>query len=1456
MKKNKKIYYAALPLASAVGFLSLSCTNSCDVKAEDQQQLEAKAQNVHVVLNVEPKDTIASLINQSNITFSGFNQNDYEIIELSFLSNGTTLTVSYKLKNKHTNLISKTNQRVFEGFKESTIDDISDEDKIYKSRVEVSNKGYFIDKYQPITLSFASDFSDFKPLSYKWYANDVQVYQADQPVLLVKQEQIAKDSKYQLEITWNSKGEIKTHKFDAVDIFKTNPLADVLISASNNGLLVDNKTTLQVENKPNNQTIKTTWYNAKTNNELAQGDTYEANEESSYYAIIENKDQIKWKTNEVKVSDLPLANLNADFKAQLVDKVTNSTYSDKILSYVKRTPNKEVYETDLLKEYGDKGFRYPGWDYNYEANNQEKSFLTYEENGKSVKVNVSEKLMAERVPGTDKKFNDTQWIKSEIEKGTLKKHPFADCWFKRNVTDKTLSVTKEFKLSTFMTGMNATGLFIPAGEVAEIEFDEETYEMLKSIYGGKNADIAIKFIVNENYWDNYPFNDSGRISNRYPYMRTEFRYWFKDIDANTRRIKLGSPFGGSISAYITAKLTDKTGSPLDLKFKIYNAVENLHYVYGQTTKEEWEEQLKRIRQGKINAPVASIQTNYSSILVPAPLPKVGNIALKNLVFPEENIKKWEDFYETSYLWNDYSGPKLSLKYNDDIWGWAAAWGGGFNLYAPVSWGARYFSGPDKFGFDNWGNYHEVNQNFENYQDPFNIRDHGWTNIPSLINTSFINDKNAYRTVVNLDNEGSAGWASLSSINAIAKNRNDWYGLYGAMIYQLGPINFMKWTKASAKADKHNKGLETTKFLSDYFGLNMHYAMKSFNKVGDKFNKYIADEANNDLIKQMNEYPAIDFVGNIYAAGQYRYIPSTNSWEYPSDTMSEFLIPAGKEYVFDFNIAIRSKNPNFKFDQVIIAPSTKWGGTIKQDLNDKNKFIYKANPDFYDKIDEFDVTIIPSKFEGRPDKYVPAYKYKVKVRSIYNALVGYSYDSIPEGENVSSVTKVLEAVEKHNLHDKAIRFVADSGAVGGYINWEKRKLVEMRAKFVAPETSDYKFNAQWDDYVYVFVNGEKIVEKNSYGPSFQDLATYHFEKGKVYDIRFGAYNGGGEGGINMRLIQVKDDGSFVKFVDMAANSLLDDIDTDNMTDEEIQDLLTNQSYKHQPRFKEKTSDFDIQTQRLNIEKKINEEFNFKELIGNANLAKIMDGNVNRHFEIWNTRAIKAQVEYKNPINLNYFDVRRRDHWSQKEFAPDFWTITLYFADGSQETVVDGIVPTNDYKTLTYRIKLAKNYYNVKKMAIYGERKQMGPSDQNGVVLAEFIPGFEFKQPDVLNINNPNIDFYGDWTFHNNKEDGYGSLVNEISVESKSKGSYLEFDLPTKDLSIIANIFNQNSKVDFYVDNKLIYQDYEFKGVSGSFNSNVLQYIDSSLNNGSHHFKIVNKGDEPLIINYFGYTNTDK
>ncbi|UUM20687.1 M60 family metallopeptidase [Mycoplasma sp. 2045] len=1458
------------------------------------------------------------------------------------------------------------------------------------AKFTITNQGYFPEEGKPVVLQFVAGNEELKPEQFKWYSNDSEFSVTDKGTLEVFNNQIGIDSNFQLEVigTYNGKKYVK--KLNVEMVHKVNPLQNVKLTASNDGLLINNAATVTASNVDGVDWANSSWYRYTTLIENEHSTTLNVNRDGDYSLVVKNSAGVMWRLKPVTISALPLANNTQPFRSLLSNRLDIVSYTDKIIDRKTRPSiQKQVYDTKLNQMYSSYGFRYPGYDFNYEKDNRnfaDRAF--FEVNGK--KLSMGELVYNERVEGVigvdgftgegARKYSDANFIKEEIANNRLKKHPAADKWFERVVTDETQTVTKEISINTSMTGYNVIGLYAPAGEVIEFEISEDTYKILKELYGTPNettgiySEVPFDFYVNKSYWDNYPADNTGKISNRYPFVLSRFRFRFNEIDPVTRRVKLGSPFGGALSINVGVTLRDQNGNPAPFDVKVYNAVEQLHYVYGQTTKAEWDAQMDAVKAGTINAPIMTIQSNYTGIAIPyTSSSAIAHVKFDDIIFPEEKMHKWDSFYEMSYFWFDYNAPKLALNYCDDVWGGAGAWGGGYNLWAPIGWASPYLKGASDFGFDDWGNYHEINHNFQPHQDPFNVRDHGWTNIPSVINLSFINDKTRLRGITNPSGDFDVYWARLANSYSINQTKADWYALYSNMIYTLGPVNFIEWVKSSGRNGLYDKKLKTTWYLSKYFKLNFYYALKQYastieslqrsvptvdiandhkpefdaamaeaNKATAEFKKVQADwkdwrfegskeidpngyygyndadrprnltemdkqwaqkerdaiaklRATGDKIKElmakypdqeniermldMFQWPSFDFVANIYACGQFLYNSELDRFEYTSDAAPAYQIPAGQDFTFDFANGINSLNSNFRIKELKFPARTKLGGSLEFDPSDptRMKVIYRANPDKLAEIDEFDMEVIPADFENKPKRYVPAYRYKIKLRNVVNRPVLTTYQ-LTDGQvkGLRTISQIMNYIKTNNIQpkDTLVEDFEQRKLQNPFTG--KKQLVESKAKFIAPETGSYNIKAYFSNWGYIKIGDAFEGEINSTNNALKDFGTVTLQKGQVYDLTITAWNDIAYPRRTFWLEKINDTGSntIYEINNYALSPYLPADWYD--TPEKIQELLTGEQWQYKPRFMPTDTKSDLQITKfagssqvtnpvaLSIRGPSNRYIN-----GNTDYKAIYDQIYNTKIETWQTDKLDFNIKFQKPATLSFMDIIAKADF-QKQYRPTHYTIELKRTEKVEvfegefidmpvvfKTLNFVVDPTKDTDglPLTNRLDFGAIYDGIEEVHITTMREPINDDEKTRklkvTIIREIKFGLDTQNKRVLPINNSEIQFYGtSWEFLTNENDQINNAINGVSAKVSKANEYFEFTFNSDAIDLFGKTGPNMSSFDVYIDDELVLENVSAVTTEETYNHCLLTLFTPEKYDltKDHKMKIVNKENKPLFFNY--------
>ncbi|WP_406613940.1 hypothetical protein ACJA23_03220 [Mycoplasma corogypsi] len=1155
--------------------------------------------------------------------------------------------------------------------------------------------------------------------------------------------------------------------------------------------------------------------------------------------------------------------LQTDLNNQLTNKVDSVAYSSKIIEYTPRKGiNKQYYVSPVQTKYKAHGFKFPGYAFNYEdnwdgvANEYRNSFLTV--NG--TKTNISDILLAEK-NDEGKDFSDPEWIKKEISKNTLKKHPAADEIYERKISNETKAIVKKINIDTQFPGYSSLGVYGVAGEVVEIQFDEDTYNTLKHNYANNTQNLPFEFTYNRNFWNNYGYNNTGRISNRYPKIQSKFVYKFSEIDPETRTIKLASPFGGGISLNVLNTVRDASGEPMILGMTFKNAIETLHFEYGRTTIEQWNDQVRRVKSGEIAAPAASIQTKFTSILMPfTGLNEVSRVNIDNVKYPGEVLRKWDNFFRISYKWKNYNGRRMAMDYCDDIWSGAAAWNGGNILWAGTWAAAGYFTGDLDFGFDNWVNYHEINHYFE---------DHGWTNIPSIINLSFINDKSRQRNTLTSSGEYGAGWSWLGDAWSVADKNTNWYGMYANMVYNLGPINFMEATKYVSSIGWRRSLQKAAVGYSDFFKLDVRYALEAFaglRKKAWEFNQVVTSVSEADKTK-LSKYPSFDFVGNLYAAGQYLNTSGKtqkDTYEYIGDVMPAFEIAAGQPFVFEFDKYIRSVNDKFVWDSLRVEKTSKLGGKLEVLVNGK-QVKYTASNNNLNENDEFDLTIIPGTWEGKPENYVKSYKFKIKIRNVVNrphVRIIKANELEKQGiplTNIETISsKVLEKLNSNSI--EAHDMVKDYDGPH-YFNRSRGDLMISEFIMKTKELGQYAFN--WPENTQWFKieiqrdgtgNWEEVFKVNDThgGNSTRRIAFLNslVTQNDFVKVRIWYYNKHGQNSFNVWLSYKKDsrsdwsDGYDINKVAYSPfiKSLEEDFTVwDKFRNDEI--------YGYKRRFLPEDNRDNLELKRY-VKKVVPTIASYTlegaPKDGSAGFDKVFDGKENTRFELWANATVVANISYSKKETLNYIQFKR---WNtHKSWFVGSVKVEAKMSNGTYKTVASwsGRGKTQpDWWTLYFNEIVTTDEVKV-------TLTSSNEDNNNAIIFSLMELGADLRKPNaIVPINNINNKFRGKWELKTNDAQTLNSYINGISAYTTKINSSISFEVTGTQLGIIGKSAENLGTFDVYVDDVLVGEN--ISAASENTNYNKMLFFAPLGQKTNHKVTIVAKENKPLYINYLATSN---
>ncbi|MDE5651730.1 MAG: hypothetical protein K2H80_01585, partial [Ureaplasma sp.] len=436
----------------------------------------------------------------------------------------------------------------------------------------------------------------------------------------------------------------------------------------------------------------------------------------------------------------------------------------------------------------------------------------------------------------------------------------------------TKSIIKRFELNTKYINYIPLGIYCPPGEVIEIIFNNETLDLIK-----KHPNLT--FSINENYSLGFAYN---KINNHYPFIISQFKA-NSNIDSNGI-LRIGSPFGGSLSLVIDSPIIVNNSFPL-INFTVKNGIEELHYVHNLTSIDDWNRQINDVLNKVITAPISSYVSDYMGTEIPFyKKDYLANWNIKNINFPYEKMEKFYQFALISgYFDNCEKSNRLrrwKLIGEDNLNGNGGLTWSNYLSAVPYDRIPNFLFG-NTFDERNWLILHEYDHLHDDFKFGFSaMHDHGPTNIAVRTALSLLDDSGRSRNQFNLTGTNSSnltGWARLNNsyTNLLNEtnlsNKIDWYSLYNAILFQIGTERFLDWIKNDIVSHKDNQMLQI-RDISNQNKLNFYdCAFSTFpNRTNAAWptNLQTPTKEQKKIIDEIRKYPGIDFVGCLYAAGIY------------------------------------------------------------------------------------------------------------------------------------------------------------------------------------------------------------------------------------------------------------------------------------------------------------------------------------------------------------------------------------------------------------------------------------------------------------------------------------------------------------------------------------------------------------------------------------------------------------
>ena len=1169
---------------------------------------------------------------------------------------------------------------------------------------------------------------------------------------------------------------------------------------------------------------------------------------------------------------------------------------------VKRQAQKDVYQTEITAKYGN-AFKYPAFDFSYEQGADGMQGFYQEINGEL--VNAMDLVYNERVSwvnanGEEQRttYSNPAFILNEIKNGTFKKHPAADRLFAQQIDDSLGAVIKGFSIGGNIRGQSPLGLYLAPGEVATIKFSQKTLDLMQK---QKINDLTL--MINGSFWDNYAPTDAGRISNRYPFMMSEFKININDLVNNNGEFQFGSPFGGTIDLVVNTRLKTPNSNPFypsyeNFEFQISGALETLLYVHGKTTKADWDAQIEKIRHDEIQAPNMAIDFPYGAIWFQATgVKQFVGINFDKMIYPEPIMNRWTDFLFLSNMFasRDVGDnlTKIHFRFNDDIKSGGAAWGGGNQFKAPLSEAANGFLKGDQ-GWTisgQWLIFHEINHNFEQNEVLFRKRSHGETNQVSMFNLSLISDdgrfRNPYNWTGNYSTRGGPGWNRVQSgfasnrwmqyRNFTNPNQDSEYEIQNLILQLVGSFKFLEYVQFDA-ASGRNSASDWTGFkeiveLSEFFKINFWPAMQKFSPWWN--DSWPTDYASATIeqkqqIDQLNQkYKAFDFVANVYATGNYIWDTDVNDYVYTSDMQVPIDVGATGKYYFDFEKGINSANPNFKWNDLEYQATTKLGGTLKVDPNNNKVLIYTPPQGHEGEIDEFDMAIRPD-YQNVNDNatYVDRYGFKIKmflnprgtVVSLYQEPISKNSDNFATDEfaymtNENNISfRTISDIGRGIIHDQLL--YPDGKWPNG--DWQRMKV---SFDFVAPQAGTYKLSYHGDARVFVTKDNDqsKIWFDGSRHVASQKpyLIDQPITLNQGENVHFDFYINANPNKTKwFKINAIKQDTN--ESYNIYQNSTVGNLKITN------QAALSDERYQYQHRqidlnqFQTKLFGNRVPNTSWGLDKSDEKQgftINFKEadFAINENYKKTMDAKLSSQdgdvWEVWGpkngqTVSVTFTVDFNQPQTIGALIT------SHVGKHPDARPTKIKISDQDGNVLYDGGygVQFNDRGQVLAITNFDDVARNVSQLTITITNETVWGANQSALILDHIT--FSNQQNvglnKVLSMLDPTINYYGDdWKRIANDPDVILSNVNFGAIATTTKDHYLEFNLFANGFDLIGQQLPNGGTFELYINDKLI-DNYTTSGQMRNDNAILATYQNAVPT--WMKIKIVNKSEQPLRLNY--------
>ncbi|MDE6082653.1 MAG: M60 family metallopeptidase, partial [Malacoplasma sp.] len=399
------------------------------------------------------------------------------------------------------------------------------------------------------------------------------------------------------------------------------------------------------------------------------------------------------------------------------------------------------------------------------------------------------------------------FINDQLKNNTLKKHPGIDYqyMYENRLPDNALAVEKYFNIDLTQPGYITTGLYLGPGEIINLKFPGLNDEQVK------NLGLSLSLGDSDN---RSPARNESKL------LRSTKRLAFlnKVVSIDKSDFSYGTPFGGIVHI-VTTKNPSTMSNMRNIAIVTNGAVEALHYINGNTTKDEWTRLLNEAK-----APIFDISADHIKFIGPKTALGMFEKDKENNFINNPYDSKWYpdkimDLFDkmaldslytvnTNAIWKQPYRHSFS---NYVAAGAAVSFVGASVITAPWSWAKGFLDYDTIINAGSWGIMHENNHQNQNsvwgYGGSTEVTNNVLTVASYLKFTNVLNDREYFATGLKTDHNGKLnGFVAQTQINKVNLSANERQGIdydYTPIMSHFGTSKFQNVIRSYAMNDAKN-----------------------------------------------------------------------------------------------------------------------------------------------------------------------------------------------------------------------------------------------------------------------------------------------------------------------------------------------------------------------------------------------------------------------------------------------------------------------------------------------------------------------------------------------------------------------------------------------------------------------------------------------------------------------------